>query len=110
MKPTSRTSAEIIFYRLKKKPQLKEFLSDYNDKFLSSLSDEEFINLVEFLENYYESPGPHERRASRRRQEADFYSKPPRVRDSAPSAEALTISPEDAIIDSIDWSTRRKPD
>lgn len=56
MKLQSREQAERLYAILKSKRSLAEFI-DYEESFLKSLSDSEYIWLVSFLVEHYDSPG-----------------------------------------------------
>jgi hypothetical protein len=63
MQAKTRAEATFLYRILSNKRALKDLI-DYDESFLKSLNDEEFIYLVNFLESYYESPGIHPYRAS----------------------------------------------
>ena len=59
----SRADAERLYAILKSKRAISEFI-DYPEFFLKSLSESNFIFLVNFLEEHYESPGKKDYRGT----------------------------------------------
>jgi len=63
MKMKSREQAERLYTILKSKRAISEFI-DYEETLLRSLSDSDYIWLVNFLEQHYDSPGKKDYRGT----------------------------------------------
>jgi hypothetical protein len=63
MKLQSREQTDRLYAILKSKRSLAEFI-DYEESFLKSLSDSDYIFLVNFLEEHYDSPGKKDYRGT----------------------------------------------
>jgi hypothetical protein len=63
MKLKTKNDAERLYAILKSKRAISEFI-DYEESFLKSLSDPDYIFLVNFLEEHYDSPGKKDYRGT----------------------------------------------